>query len=396
MINKLFIQKLYFLLIFLFLVIPSYITIFHVPIGKAVLLFLLLLSLLYFFRDGDYKIRFDSNTFLFCTFVFLLIVSSILSSSYEGVARRGLINGIGLLSIYYLTRKLSKSSNFLHHLVYFFGAVLFVNYLVVLIELYLGFQLSNFLPLFFGVDLNEWSFIAEEKIRSGTLRYQGLFSHPLILSVMASLVLFTLINGEFYNYTTRFLLSFIAIHCILLSDSRAGLLTVIIFPLVFGFGKNNKYLYYTLVLILGLVCALFFSEQTVDFLNSLSGDDIQTQNSTDNRVLQLEEALGLFYMSNTALLLGFGSESASELMEYGTIDNLFLSIFLEIGLIGFLVCFYMSIKALYKAYYTSNTVVLALFLVTLLYALILSLFQFFFIFILILALVVRNENSTNS
>ncbi len=395
MINKTMVKRFYFLIIFVFLMVPSYISILNVPIGKVALLCLLLLSLICFLLEGDYKLTLDVNSFLFCAFLFFFIISSIFSESYEGVARRGIVNGVGLFSLYYLSRYLKNSEFFLKSFVRFLGFILIANYAVILVELYLGIQLSSFLPIYLGVDLKEWAFIAEEKVRSGNIRYQGLFSHPLILSVISSLVLFTLIDNKYYKVFFRFVLAFVAIHSILLSDSRAGFVTILIFPLIYGLGKNNRFLYYVIAIILGLLWSLFFTDSVVDILNSLTGNDIQTKNSTDNRLLQLEEAASLFYVSNSALLLGFGSESAPELMKYGTIDNLFLSTFLEVGLVGFFIFLFMNVRALFRVLSACDNLMLALFLVALLYALILSLFQFLFLYTLVLALVVTNENSTN-
>jgi hypothetical protein len=398
MLNNKFFQLSFFLILGLYFILPGYLSLLSVSITKVMLLFLFLLGAIYFFFIGKSKFYLTQQDYLFIFFIFFMTISSILSDAYNGVELRGIANALGLLSIYFFIKVFTKKTKDLFKFIsIFFGCLLLLNYLIILAEMLAGIQLSALLHSYLGGDLGRLSFLVSEKIRSGEIRYQGLLVHPLILAALGSYVLFAFSDKSRFSVIVRVVISIVAIHSILLSGSRAGLLTIALYPFLLNFNVKRKELYFLAIAIVFLLLIIFFQSQSIDlYVTIFEGNNYQSQNSTENRLSQLEESYYLFNNSEYMLLLGYGSESSAELMKYGTMDNLWLTILLEVGLIGFVIFILINVLALIKTYKSENKVLFVIFLIFQLYILVISLFHFYIMYIIIYSLVVsKDESITN-
>jgi hypothetical protein len=337
-------------LLFGILFLPPYLYLFKVPLLKFFGVLMLAIYLITSLKKSDVL---SLNCILYSSLLVTYIISAMFSDAYDNVLVRSILNSLSYLGVFLFSKAFYDAFDDAFILLLRIMWISFLlSYLVVLTELFIGVQWTIYIPSYLGVELEGWSFISLDKERGGDVRYQGLTSHPLIFAVLSNISFIYLIANK--NYSTLKIVATIGslllcVHAAYLSGSRAGIAIILILPFLHLLVKSSstKNLIYISFLFSTLAVLLLSDFSSLDFIQDFftGGNNTQIENSNGARLSQIEDAFSVLSMNS--FIIGYGFESAIHYMRYGTIDNYWLSVFVESGLIGlglFMVLFINTLK----------------------------------------------------
>ena len=214
-------------------------------------------------------------------------------------------------------------------------------------------------PLFMNYLLtaNEYTIQASiGKMRDGSYRLMSVFSnalvyaHYLLLMFPLGFYLLNISKNIFLKFiTVLYLISNIIF--VVKTGSRAGLLLIILTPLIFyyfNFMSHNKCkikrnILNFIIIIIGILF-IFWAICNVNTFVELTTIGLPSgiESSTIGRIMQYEFGIHAFFLSP---LLGYGVNEAVKLVyPFKSIDSYFLTILLEVGFLGLFIYIYFNIK----------------------------------------------------
>ncbi len=323
---------------------------------------LMTLALSKFYRVKVVKIV-QQNIYIFvviAVYFFVLLISSILNSSNL------------LKSVFAIAND------------FIMGPVLLILILLILdnkirqnqlfIVLILAFLLANIVGIFEWLKqgaifadylITETNYtILKEKVRSGQYRLMSVFANSLVFSqvlvLSIPLYIYAIVNSGRLTGLFWSLNLILTLFLIYKTGSRAAIYLVFIFPVYYLYSlyyfrvsaRTTKYLLIIIPSILFIVIALYAANNTDNVVKLSAGETKESEWSTMGRVNQLE--IGITALMEKPLL-GYGAGCGVGLMYPRTsIDNLYLTIALDSGLLGLFLFLFLNFLVLKKSLQRRN------------------------------------------
>lgn len=210
-------------------------------------------------------------------------------------------------------------------------------------------------------------------------RFQGLYNDPnyMVISQIVGIYISIKTIESFKNFFIRVLSIvsiLVALYIVLLTQSRGGILALILFMLVYLPSFIHKHRRLALLLLVGIIAGSYFSynrfKDPIDrVIVRFLGDNDADVSAASSRFDQIKMAMEGIESEPFYLLIGAGiSASGGEESMYDEdhrIHNTPVSLLYENGLFAlalFLIAFYKQTKALFKRDMLSCALILALFL----------------------------------
>lgn len=378
-----------------FLVFPEYIYAFGtLSLQKliAVLFFIEAVRI----QKADFLSISKTTLWVFAFFA-VLLVSSFLSDTYEGVQSRAISVSFQYLSLYLFVSAVLKSGMISYsNLLWIIVIAFLLNVPVVLVEQLTSKNLGQILTPIVDLSDTEWGFVAKENERFGRARSQGLLVSPLSLSILAVFsVVAAFANLHLSRVWNRLIavsgfisLVGLALFVVIASGSRSGVLALA--AVLYSFFLVSRFK--SLVIVLSGLSILFvlillplnlFSELS-SILDPVLGQGEYSglANSNNVRVMQISESIEAFKLSP---IVGHGADSAIHFMTYYTIDSFWLSLFVNFGLVGGGIFLYLYLSIVVRVKKAGKELMLPFSVMFLVFSIVVSLNYLFMLFFMTLA-----------
>lgn len=320
---------------------------FVITIDKFVLIFLLIayaLSIVYFRTTRINLInRFKDNQLLIgliITVSILRFISIHFSTDPSYSLKRYLFHILGTIIPFFIVLSFNPKSLNIYRVTRTFLFITISMNLILALEIFLDFNIfSKLIPEQSLSEFQEYSI--QDKYRGNSRRIQGPFSNPITLGQFSIIIIPCLIYFKKFNISIlKINLGILLLSTLtLFTRSRTFfvLLTALICFALFDFYKKMDKKSKAILLVVTLLFTVILLNIDAGLIKVSSLFDGRSLIEDDNRIIQVALAIPLI-LNNW--LTGYGYGMAAETLNFGTrggslgtVDNFFLTIILESGII---------------------------------------------------------------